>query len=68
MMFTLPRYDTAILFSGDGDFVRAVELVRQSSKEIYVYAEQKSIARELRNAAGMHYVDFTTLKEIKRNK
>lgn len=68
MMNTIAHYDTAVLFSGDGDFVRMVEWVREKGKEIFIYAETRSIAQELRNAAGMHYVDFTKLEEIRRSK
>lgn len=63
MFNTVDNYDVAVLFSGDGDFERAIELVRGRGKEIYVVSTDGFAARELRNAAGRNYLDFTTMPE-----
>jgi len=47
MVNTADNFDTAILFSGDGDFERAVELLRSKGKKVYVVATRGMIAREL---------------------
>ncbi|MHB8585954.1 MAG: LabA-like NYN domain-containing protein [Thermoplasmatota archaeon] len=47
MMDTVQNWDVAFLFSGDGDFARAVELLRTRGKRVYVVAARSSLAREL---------------------
>lgn len=47
MMDTLDHYDVAFLFSGDGDFARAAELLRSRRKKVFVVAARNGMAREL---------------------
>ena len=61
---TIAQYDTAVLVTGDGDFERAVELLRSYGKRVIVASTQDTVARELRNAAGRHFFD---LAEIRSN-
>ncbi|MBN1307208.1 MAG: NYN domain-containing protein [Chitinispirillaceae bacterium] len=63
---TIENYNVAVLFSGDGDFERAIELVRARGKEIYVVSTDNYIASELRNAAGRNYINFTKMTSWKR--
>ena len=65
MFNTLDNYDIAVLFSGDGDFERAVELIRSRGKEIYIVSSKTFIARELKNAAGRQYIDFLDMPDWK---
>ena len=44
-------YDTAILLSGDGDYVALVELVKSKGKRVIVLSFQNCIARSLREVA-----------------
>jgi uncharacterized LabA/DUF88 family protein len=61
MFNTVDMYDHVILFSGDGDFERAVELLRSRNTRITVVATDGMIARELRNAADQ-YIDLNDLR------
>lgn len=61
MFNTINQYNRAILFSGDGDFERAVELLRSKDTHVIVVSTEGMIARELRNAADV-YID---LKDIR---
>ena len=54
--------DTLILLSGDGDFERALELLRSRGKRICVVSTQNWIASELRMAVGSHYIDLQDLR------
>lgn len=66
MINTAERYDTAVLLSGDGDFERAVELLRSKGKEIVAVSTEGRIAKELINAVD-RYVDLRDLRsEIER--
>jgi len=54
MFNTVGQYDRIILFSGDGDFERAVELLRSKNTLITVVSTEGMIARELRNATDRY--------------
>jgi uncharacterized LabA/DUF88 family protein len=62
MFNTINHYDTAILFSGDGDFERAVELLRSRGKKVIVVAVDTMTALELRNAVGHHFVNLRDMR------
>lgn len=61
MFNTRDLYDVVILFSGDSDFERALELLRTYGKEVLVVSAKGSVARELINAADK-YIDLEKLK------
>ena len=54
MFNTADRYDIAILMSGDGDFERAVELLRSKGKEIVGVGTRGMISSELENACDRY--------------
>ncbi|UXE67990.1 MAG: NYN domain-containing protein [Chryseotalea sp. WA131a] len=62
MFNTLEHYDLAVLISGDGDFERALSLLRARGKQFLVIATDKFVARELLNVAGRHYIDLIDIK------
>ena len=63
MFNTVENYDKAILLSGDGDFERALELLRSRGKQITVVSTQNWIATELRIALGSHFLDLQDLRD-----
>jgi uncharacterized LabA/DUF88 family protein len=62
MFNTVDQYDRVILFSGDGDFERAIELLRSKNTHITVVSTEGMIARELRNATD-RYIDLNDMRE-----
>ena len=62
MFNTVGNYDRAILLSGDGDFERAMELLRSRGKQFSVVSTQSWIASELRMVAGSHFLDLQELR------
>jgi len=64
MFNTVDNYNKAILLSGDGDFERALELLRSRGKRICVVSTQNWIASELRMAVGSHYIDLQDLRSL----
>jgi len=62
MFNTVDQYDRVVLFSGDGDFERAVELLRSKSTHITVVSTDGMIARELRNATD-RYIDLNSIRK-----
>nr|WP_283754059.1 NYN domain-containing protein [Roseofilum acuticapitatum] len=63
MFNTVEQYDRVILFSGDGDFERAIELLRSKSTHITVVSTEGMIARELRNATD-RYIDLNDIRPL----
>lgn len=61
MFNTVEQYDSVILFSGDGDFERAIELLRSKNTHITVVSTEGMIARELRNATD-RYLDLNDIR------
>ena len=62
MFNTVEQYDRVILFSGDGDFERAIELLRSKNTHITVVSTEGMIARELRNATD-RYIDLNDVRD-----
>ncbi|CDN13430.1 MAG: NYN domain-containing protein [Richelia sp.] len=62
MFNTVDQYDRVVLFSGDGDFERAIELLRSKNTHITVVSTEGMIARELRNATD-RYIDLNNIRE-----
>jgi uncharacterized LabA/DUF88 family protein len=62
MFNTVEQYDRVILLSGDGDFERAIELLRSKNTHITVVSTEGMIARELRNATD-RYIDLNDIRE-----
>jgi uncharacterized LabA/DUF88 family protein len=62
MFNTVDQYDRVVLFSGDGDFERAIELLRGRHTHITVVSTEGMIARELRNATD-RYIDLNDLRK-----
>ena len=62
MFNTIENYDMAVLVSGDGDFQRPLKLLRARGKRVLVLSTEGFIARELREVAGMHFVDFEEIR------
>lgn len=63
MFNTIDNYDMAVLVSGDGDFERALQLLKARGKKYKVFSTAECVAKELRNVCGMHYIDFQSIKD-----
>lgn len=63
MISMIDRYDVAILVSGDGDFGRAVQLLKLRGKEVKVVSTKGHAAWELVQIAGINYIDLLSIKE-----
>jgi uncharacterized LabA/DUF88 family protein len=61
MFNTVNQYNRVILFSGDGDFERAIELLRSKNTHITVVSTEGMISRELRNVSD-RYIDLNEIR------
>lgn len=62
-MHNLNRYDIAVLFSGDADFLALVNYLKNHGKEIYVFSSKDNISHELKTG-GNGYFDIREIPEI----
>ncbi len=61
MFNTIDNYDMAVLVSGDGDFERALQLLKSRGKQFKVLATDNFVASEIRRIAGMHYINLADI-------
>ena len=67
MFNQIENYDIAILLSGDGDFLRALEFLKARGKRVFVYSTNRFAAREIKMAMGPSFIDLSSLQaEIER--
>lgn len=58
----LSRYDDAVFFSGDSDFLALIRFVRNKGKRVYVYSSRNNISTELRTGAD-GYTDVLKISD-----
>ncbi len=61
-MFHINKYDFAIFFTGDSDFLALVTHLRTNGKKVYVLSTKNNISEELRTG-GDGYTDLLLIKE-----
>lgn len=59
----LNKYHTAILFSGDSDFLALVVYLKKNGKEVFIFSSQNNISEELRTG-GDGYFDILKIDNI----
>lgn len=63
-MHHLEKYNIAIFFSGDSDFLALVTYLRNRGKKVYIFSSKNNISTELRTGADGY---FDILKDINDN-
>ncbi len=56
------KYDTAILFTGDSDFLALVNYLKSKSKRVYIFSSKNNVSQELRTG-GDGYFDVLAIEE-----
>ena len=65
------KFDTAVLFSGDSDFLALVNYLRNYRKKVYIFSSKNNVSQELRTGAD-GYTDILKIesdiwgRELKR--
>lgn len=57
----MKEYDTAVIMSGDSDFVSLVNLLRGNNKKVIIVSTRWHVAKDLIHAAS-HYFDINKFK------
>lgn len=58
----IKKYNTAIFFTGDSDFLALITYLQQGGKKVYVFSSKNNISEELRTGSN-GYFDVLNLKE-----
>ncbi len=61
-MHHIDKYDTAIFFTGDSDFLALVRYIRNSGKKVYIYSSKNNISQELKTGAD-GYTDVLKIED-----
>jgi len=62
-MARMKEYDTAVIMSGDSDFVSMVNILRGDKKKVIIISTRWHVAKDLIQAAN-HYVDINKFKPV----
>lgn len=57
------KFDTAILFSGDADFLALINYLKNAGKKVYIFSSRGNISNELKTG-GDGYFDLKDIKEL----
>lgn len=60
----ISKYDTAIFFSGDSDFMPLVSYIRNRNKKVYIFSSKNNISQELRTGADGYFDVLLTEEDI----
>lgn len=58
----LLKYNTAVFFTGDSDFLALISYIKNRGKSVYIYSSENNISQELRTG-GSGYCDVLEIKE-----
>lgn len=61
-MYHFKKYDTAVFFTGDSDFLALITHLRNGGKKVYIFSSKNNISEELRTG-GDGYFDVLNLRE-----
>ncbi len=62
-MHHLDKYNTAIFFTGDSDFLPLISYLKNNNKKIFIFSSQNNISEELRTG-GDGYADVLEISDI----
>ena len=62
-LHNINKYDIAVLFSGDADFLALVNYLKNRGKKVYIFSSKDNISHELKTG-GNGYFDLKDINEI----
>lgn len=63
-MHYIKKYDTAIFFTGDSDFLALITYLRNKDKKVYIFSSQNNISEELRTGGDGYFDVLKITKDI----
>lgn len=59
----IQKYNIAVFFSGDADFLALVNYLKSGGKKVYIFSSKDNISRELKTG-GHGYFDLKDIYEL----
>lgn len=56
------KYDTAVFFTGDSDFLALVTYLKNGGKKVYIFSSKNNISQELKTG-GDGYIDILNIED-----
>jgi uncharacterized LabA/DUF88 family protein len=56
------KFDTAVFFTGDSDFLQLITYLRKADKKVYIFSSKNNISQELKTG-GDGYTDILNIEE-----
>lgn len=56
------KYETAVFFSSDSDFLALVTYLKQGGRKVYIYSSKNNVSEELRTGAN-GYTDVLEIED-----
>lgn len=66
-MYHINKYNIAVLFTGDSDFLSLVTHLRSQGKKVYIFSSRNNISEELRTGADGYFDVLKIEEDIWRN-
>ena len=60
----IKKYDTAVLFSGDSDFLALTTYLRNRDKKVYIFSSKNNVSEELRTGGDGYFDVLRISKDI----
>lgn len=60
----IKKYDIAIFFSGDSDFLALISYIRNRGKKVYIYSSRNNISQELRTGGDGYFDVLEMIEDI----
>jgi len=61
-VYHIKKYDLAMFFSGDSDFLALITFLKNSGKKVYIFSSKNNVSTELRTG-GNGYIDILSIHE-----
>lgn len=62
-MHHFAKYNVAVFFTGDSDFLALVNYLKNHGKKVYIFSSKNNVSQELRTGAD-GYIDISDIDEI----
>jgi len=62
VIHTIKKYDTAVFFTGDSDFLALISYVRNGGKKVFIFSSKNNVSQELRTG-GSGYFDVLEITD-----
>lgn len=60
----LKKYEEAVMFTGDSDFLALVNYIRNGGKKVYIFSSKNNVSQELRTGADGYFDVLEIEKDI----